>query len=221
MKITNGFLAAIGVLMMAAMPTWGTRVDRAVSSQGAFPPSNNQSDCVPSLNDPSFLVFGPSGAPCLVIMPDSSASINQFSAFQFWEGGHPSGTFIYEIPDFSNDASVTFTFSFDPTDSASPAFGSFLDDGVQGAALNFMVNRANAANLPGSAGPGDTYTFYFPAGTSTGNPQNPSNWYFAIDGAGSVKKISVATPEPGELVLLFVGIFGIGLMALRRHQESN
>lgn len=226
MKTSIGCLGLAGILLFAAMSTWASRIDGGPSGSGAYSPNNMQSGCTPpSLATPFFNV---NGAPCIVIQMDSSANLDGFSAFQVLvaQPGNTTGLtpipgqLVYEIPNFANDNSVTFSFGFDPTDPSGPSFGS-LEAGTL-PANEFMVNDAGCSPpqmLAGNSGPNNTFTFNFLPTTSTCNPQNTSNWFFYADGpVNGISVSSVSSPEPGELVLLLSGLIGIGLMILSRRQ---
>jgi hypothetical protein len=225
MKTSIGCLGLAGILLFAAMSTWASRIDNGPSGGGAYSPNNDISGCTPpSLSTPFYNV---GGAPCIVILADPSSNLDGFSAFQVGVGGtfaNPlppiQGELVYEIPNFANDNSVTFSFGFDPTDPIGPSFGSFEAGTLP--ANEFMVNDAGCSPpqmLAGNSGPNNTFTFNFLPTTSTCNPQNTSNWFFYVHGPVNstlVNGISVSSPEPGELVLLLSGLIGIGLMILSR-----
>jgi hypothetical protein len=220
-----GCLGLAGVLLFAPMVTWATRIDNGPSGGGQFSPNNSLSGCTPpSVSTPFFNV---GGAPCIVIQADPSGNLPGFSAFQVLVGQSTGltpvpGELVYEIPNFANDNSVTFSFGFDPTAPNGPSFGSFeaataFPANPASTSYNFMVNDAGCSPpqmLPGNSGPNNSFTFSFLPTTSTCNPQNTSNWFFYAD--GPVNGISVSSPEPGEFVLLLSGLIGIGVMIRSR-----
>jgi len=223
MKTSIGCLGLAGILLFAPMVTWASRIDNGPSGGGAYSPNNMITGCTPPSASTPFFNVG--GAPCIVIMPDPSSNLDGFSAFQVGVGGTIAnplppipGELVYEIPNFANDNSVTFSFGFDPTDPSGPSFGS-LEAGTL-PANEFMVNDAGCSPpqmLAGNSGPNNTFTFNFLPTTSTCNPQNTSNWFFYADGpVNGISVSSVSSPEPGELVLLLSGLIGIGLMIRSR-----
>jgi hypothetical protein len=226
-----GRLGLAGILLFAPMVTWASRIDNGPSGGGQFSPNNSLSGCTaPSAATPFFNV---NGAPCIVILADPSSNLDGFNAFQVGVGGTITtplppipGELVYEIPNFANDNSVTFSFGFDPTDPNGPGFGSFeaktaFPANPASTSYNFMVNDGGCMPpqmLPGSSGPNNTFTFNFLPTTSTCNPQNTTNWFFYADGPvnGISVSSSVSSPEPDELVLLLSGLTGIGLMIRSR-----
>jgi hypothetical protein len=225
MKTSIGCLGLAGILLFAAMSTWASRIDGGPSGGGAYSPNNDISGCTPPSAPPGSPFYNVGGAPCIVIL-GPLGNLDGFSVFQVGVGGTLSnplppilpGQFVYEIPNFANDNSVTFSFGFDPTDPSGPSFGS-LEAGTL-PANEFMVNDAGCSPpqmLAGNSGPNNTFTFNFLPTTSTCNPQNTSNWFFYSDGpVNGISVSNVSSPEPGELVLLLSGLIGIGLMIRSR-----
>jgi len=228
MKTSIGCLGLAGILLFAPMLTWASRIDGGPSGSGAYSPNNDISGCTPPSGSTAFFNVG--GAPCIVIMPDPSSNLDGFKAFQVGVGGTITnplppipGELVYEIPNFANDNSVTFSFGFDPTAPNGPSFGSFESGPLPanpGTSFEFMVNDAGCSPpqmLPGNSGPNNTFTFNFLPTTSTCNPRNTSNWFFYADGpVNGISVSSVSSPEPGGLVLLLSGLIGIGLMIRSR-----
>src|SRR5271170_7239211 len=129
MTMNKLLLGLLGMVALSAVPAWASRADVGPSSSGAYSPNNSFSGCTaPSASDP---ILNVNGAPCIVILADPSLDLDGFNAFQLFVGSSTAAAGeVYEIANFSNDESVTFSFGFNPTDPGSPTFGSLEAGGI-------------------------------------------------------------------------------------------